>query len=97
MNSHSPVRPTHSFETFLGGVEQQDEGQVDEEMREEAQELGRKQSRGRVDPGEPTAEERRIHETTHLPYRSWCADCVSGRGYSHKHISHDWTMTQFLL
>ena len=27
-----------------------------------------------------TAEEVEAHRTTHLPYRSWCADCVMGRG-----------------
>ena len=26
-----------------------------------------------------TAAERAIHEATHLPFRSWCAECVAGR------------------
>ena len=30
-------------------------------------------------PLEPTRAERLSHEATHLPYRSWCADCVAGR------------------
>ena len=45
--------------------------------------------RGRRDPGQPTAEERRRHAITHLPYRSWCAECVAGRGQGHPHISHE--------
>ena len=30
-------------------------------------------------PTAPTAAERAAHEPTHLPYRSWCDDCVAGR------------------
>ena len=32
------------------------------------------------DPAEPSAEERRAHSMTHLPFRSWCRHCVRGRG-----------------
>ena len=39
------------------------------------------------DPGEPTAEEVESHRTTHLPYRSWCEDCVKGRGSGEQHRS----------
>ena len=28
---------------------------------------------------QPSAEERRIHELTHIPYRPWCNACVRGR------------------
>ena len=31
-------------------------------------------------PEEPTEEQRRRHELTHLPYRSWCKWCVLGKG-----------------
>ena len=31
------------------------------------------------EPSDPTDEERRRHETTHLPFRSWCPYCVRGR------------------
>ena len=37
------------------------------------------------DPGEPTAKERAEHEVTHLPYRSWCKQCVMGRGRDNPH------------
>ena len=37
-------------------------------------------ARGTRQPAEPTAQERSIHELTHLPYRSWCQFCVLGRG-----------------
>jgi hypothetical protein len=31
------------------------------------------------DPGAPTQAERDAHATTHLPFRSWCDECVQGR------------------
>ena len=31
-------------------------------------------------PGQPTKEERRKHNCTHIPYRAWCDHCVRGRG-----------------
>jgi hypothetical protein len=37
------------------------------------------------DPGQPTAQEIIEHNLTHVPYRSWCPDCVRGRG---SHLSH---------
>ena len=36
-------------------------------------------------PGMPTARERAIHRITHIPYRSWCDDCVRGRGRDRHH------------
>ena len=31
------------------------------------------------EPYQPTEAERRLHEPTHLPFRSWCQYCVDGR------------------
>ena len=31
------------------------------------------------DPGQPTQQQRREHECTDVPYRSWCHHCVRGR------------------
>ena len=45
-----------------------------EEAEEEA-EVPRKAR----EPSEPTDEERKRHETTHLPFRNWCPYCVKGR------------------
>jgi len=63
----------------------------DEEMEEEAQGEGRlgEQVRVRHDPGKPTEEEKRRHAVTHLPYRSWCAECVAGRGHGQPHLSRE--------
>ena len=45
---------------------------------EEAEEEAEVPRRAR-DPKEPTEAERRRHEVTHLPFRSWCPYCVHGR------------------
>ena len=37
----------------------------------------------------PTSEEIQEHLRTHLPYRSWCPHCVSGRGVSSQHRRRD--------
>ena len=36
-------------------------------------------------PEEPTRKEREEHALTHVPYRSWCAHCVRGRGIESPH------------
>jgi hypothetical protein len=41
------------------------------------------------EPREPTAEERKEHEMTHLPYRNWCRHCVRGRGKEAAHCRQD--------
>ena len=43
------------------------------------------QIKARRSPKEPTQEERLRHEATHVPYRSWCPNCVRGRGRRKPH------------
>ena len=50
----------------------EDRPEVEGEEAEEEAEVPRKAR----EPSEPTGEERRRHETTHLPFRSWCPYCV---------------------
>ena len=47
---------------------------------EEEEESGARKPVKMQDPKEPSEEERREHELTHLPFRSWCRHCVRGRG-----------------
>ena len=49
--------------------------EIEGEEAEEEAEVPRKAR----EPGEPTDEERRRHDTTHLPFWSWCPYCVRGR------------------
>ena len=37
------------------------------------------------DPGRPTQSEIDEHDIDHLPYRSWCEDCVRARGTGEQH------------
>ena len=37
------------------------------------------------DPKEPSEQEKKEHEMTHLPFRSWCRHCVRGRGKEAAH------------
>ena len=38
------------------------------------------------DPGQPTEKEREEHNVLHMPYRSWCEDCVRGRKKNPAHL-----------
>jgi len=37
---------------------------------------------------EPTAVEREVHNSTHMPYRAWCEFCVRGKAESAPHRRH---------
>ena len=39
-----------------------------------------------VSPGQPSRKEIEEHEVAYIPYRSWCAHCVRGRGRSSPHF-----------
>ena len=75
----SPVRP-HTIlideeVTEAEAIDQAEPVEADEE--EEVEEaLVAKLFRS---PTAPTAAERAAHAPTHLPYRSWCDECVAGR------------------
>ena len=55
--------------------------EVAEESEEEEEQAGEvRRPRKVLDPREPTEEERKEHELTHLPFRNWCGHCIRGRG-----------------
>ena len=37
------------------------------------------------DPGQPTQKQLEDHRVDHLPYRSWCPECVAGRATGEQH------------
>ena len=39
------------------------------------------------DPGQPTQKQIDEHNLDHMPYRSWCRECVQGRGRGEPHKS----------
>ena len=42
-------------------------------------------ARSAPQPRLPTAEERRLHDLTHIPFRSWCEHCQRGKANSRGH------------
>ena len=81
--SEKPIRPKEIFHQD-GGV-----GFEDAEESEEEEE-GRRPVLKRS-PHQPTNEEIREHNVSHVPYRSWCPECVKGRGKEdhHKRVKDD--------
>ena len=61
------------------GGEEHDEGVGDGDEVEATEKIALRPVIG------PTPEERSAHEVSHLPYRSWCAHCVAGRGRALSH------------
>ena len=51
-----------------------------EEVDVYGEEYGSRKMIKRQDPREPSKEEKEEHETTHIPFQSWCRNCVKGRG-----------------
>ena len=57
------------------------------EEREEGEEARRPKTMR--DPGAPTPREIDEHNITHMPYRSWCSSCVSGKARDKPHRHGD--------
>ena len=73
------VRPQNFFEdppTAAEATAQLDPAEANEEEEEVEEALAANHLRS---PMAPTAAERAAHAPTHLPYRSWCDECVAGR------------------
>jgi len=85
MPSQSSVRPMEAN----GGEEVVTVGSEDPESTRDAEETETGGEEREVvkmlDPRQPSEEERRTHNLTHLPYRNWCEHCVKGRGREADH------------
>ena len=57
---------------------------LEEEQQEEERAEGRA-ARTKPEVQVPSLEEWRQHRFTHLPYRSWCPDCVAGKAVDDAH------------
>ena len=55
----------------------------DDEMEGEGEEV--RVPIGKKSPKDPTRKQKEEHERTHLPYRSWCEDCVRSRARNAPH------------
>ncbi|CAE7429174.1 unnamed protein product [Symbiodinium sp. CCMP2456] len=50
------------------------------ENEQETEDKNAVKPKGVKTPNEPSENERRLHELTHLPYRDWCEHCVRSKG-----------------
>ena len=77
--SSKPVRPC---ELEVGGFEDEDFVEIEcgEKESDEA-----KTPEVLRDPGAPTPKEVDQHNATHLPFRSWCPHCLSGKAQDQHH------------
>ena len=86
--SSTPVSP---LEVEVGGVDDEDCEAI--ECGEEKESEEAKTPEVLRDPGAPTPKEVEQHNVTHLPFRSWCPHCVSGKAQdrSHKKRETQWS------
>ena len=67
-----------------GAMEQEKVEGVSDYEDEEGEEEARA-SVGKKSPKDPTRKQREEHSRTHMPYRSWCEDCVRSRARNAPH------------
>ena len=82
LHPFEPVRPERTVEASGAGDEE--DGGEQKGAQSEEEESGEEEEEGRAvkmarSPGCPTEEMRKEHAPTHLPFRSWCRECVEGR------------------
>ena len=77
--------PGHSVpvEIRRGAADADDDDEEDEEVEEGVEEA--RVATGRKSPKDPTRKEREEYELTHMPFRSWCEDCVKPRARNAHH------------
>ena len=73
--SHQSVRPICDIEERKDNSEDQMDEGMDDEIRPEIREQGKRRL-----PEEPTFEEVEAHNVDHANYREWCPHCVRGKG-----------------
>jgi hypothetical protein len=83
------IRPRKVRSEQLGSVGQEEDEVIEEGVQEtlEGEEVqhGERKTAKLNDPKEPSSEERKTHEMTHLPFRRWCRHCIRGRGKEAAH------------
>ena len=80
-----PVRPLLAPVDEESAPVEDDGGGEDESMQEGAEEGRRPMFR--KSENQPSSQEVQEHMKTHIPYPSWCAHCVRGRGRNDPHRS----------
>ena len=81
--SSNPVRPIYTTSVEMPHVvemQKEDEEEEDSREDEDVQPIF-----CRKPPEGPTESEKREHEVTHMPFRSWCPACVQARAADWPH------------
>ena len=86
-------------EQGTGDIEGEEKSEVDkedeyvqdevpiEELEAETEEQG--SCKVKPVPKSPSPDEVRMHNATHIPFRSWCPKCIAGRGHQSGHFSSE--------
>ena len=95
-SSRDAVRPQEKNceeSKWVAGIGEDGEEILEDVMEEpdnagvdDANMRGKRRVRKFGNPLLPSEEEVREHETSHLPYRSWCPHCIKGRGKEMGHM-----------
>ena len=91
-----PIRPNRAIDNIMedksdGTRRESERSTADPQIAEVVDKMiGEDEEEGVVAhhrvPYQPSVEERRRHEVTHWPFRSWCKDCVAGKAKSSPHF-----------
>ena len=94
-NGECSVRPSEKINASgVGGISAKVRGKGEEDDKDEDEDeeeikndkVTQAPIKVAKDPGAPTPEEVAEHDPTHLPYRSWCPECVRARGKATGHF-----------
>jgi hypothetical protein len=88
MKEGSDIRPQKSASEQLCGVDKKEDEVIEEGEVLEGEDVqqGERKTAKLNDTKEPSHEEGKAHEMTHLPFRSWCRHCIRGRGKEAAHF-----------
>ena len=94
LNSVRPERgvmDVEEQEELLEGEDGDEVLRIDEEIEKKSAVEDRREVKRLSDPRKPSQAEVEEHELTHIPYRNWCAICVSckGRDLDHRKAVED--------
>ena len=89
MRSISPVEVGGDKGRLKDGLGKESECVVCNVEEEDEDTESRGVTKMRVIPKGPTDQEREAHSRTHLPFRSWCPQCVAGRATAAAHATRE--------
>ena len=80
------VRPNLSPVTAATGAAPESEQEQEQVLEVDEEAIPAKAA---PDVTQPTEQERKDHELTHMPFRNWCPHCIAGKGQERNFIATD--------